>query len=229
MKFSILIPVYKENSLDTFLSFLEKELNDELYEIIVATADAVDPFVETASSKIKPVHCKTPGRGIQLNEAHKHAVGDVVVMLHADTILTRNHISEIKKAVENGFDMGAFLLSVDSERFFVRIAEFFTNLRTRIFKSPYGDQCIFIKNPGLKQIGGIKEVKILEDVELVKRAKKHKLKIYISPLKIKTSGRRWERKPFLNTLKNRILMLLYFAGVSENKIHHLYYNKFSKK
>lgn len=225
MKFSLLIPVYNEKSLNNFLKILEKELTGESYEIIVAYVGVIEPDPQI-SSKVKFINCQIPGRGIQLNEASKYAGGDVVVILHADTLLTSDHLEEIKMALDNGFDMGAFLLSIDSKKIFVRIGEFFTNLRTNIFKSPYGDQCIFIRNSKLNQIGGIKKVKILEDVDLVKRAKKQKLKIYISSLKIVTSGRRWEKHPILNTLKNRIIMLLYLFGVSEDKIYNLYYNRY---
>lgn len=225
MRFSLLIPVYNEKSLNNFLTILEKELIGESYEIIVAYVGVIEPDSHI-SSKVKFINCQIPGRGIQLNEASKYAGGDIVIMLHADTVFTAGHLTEIKMALDNGFDMGAFLLSIDSEKIFIRIAEFFTNLRTKIFKFPYGDQCIFIRNSKLNQIGGIKQVKILEDVDLVKRAKKQKLKIYISSLKIVTSGRRWEKYPILNTLKNRIIMLLYFFGVSEDKIYNLYYNKY---
>lgn len=225
MKFSLLIPVYNEKSLNSFLTILEKELLGESYEIIVAYVGVIEPDPQI-SSKVKFINCQIPGRGIQLNEASKYAGGDVVVILHADTLLTSDHLKEIKMALDNGFDMGAFLLSIDSKKIFVKIVEFFTNLRTKIFKSPYGDQCIFIKSSKLRQIGGIKEVKILEDVDLVNRAKKHKLKIYISSFKIVTSGRRWEKHPILNTLKNRIIMILYLFGVSEDKIYNLYYDKY---
>ncbi|MCA1980288.1 MAG: hypothetical protein LDL10_01995, partial [Calditerrivibrio sp.] len=106
-----------------------------------------------------------------------------------------------------------------------RILEFFVTLRTKLFKLPYGDQTIFIKKDSLVKIGGIAKIPLLEDIELIKRCKKNRLKFYFSRYHSITSPRRWEKMGVLKTtLKNLFILILYKLGVDEKKIYKIYYN-----
>lgn len=74
-------------------------------------------------------------------------------------------------------------------------------IRTRWFHVPYGDQAIFVKSTVLKKLGGIKNVRLLEDLDLVQRLKKNG---FGPPALIEapvfTSGRRWKEVGVCRTM-----------------------------
>ena len=45
-------------------------------------------------------------------------------------------------------------------------------LRTQYLHGPYGDQAIFVKHDCLRELGGMREWPIMEDLELVSRLNK---------------------------------------------------------
>ena len=64
---------------------------------------------------------------------------------------------------------------------------------------------------------------LMEDVELMQRIKKRGDNICILSDKVSTAPRRWEREGiFYCTLRNWIVILLYFFGVSPQKLVRYY-------
>ena len=63
----------------------------------------------------------------------------------------------------------------------------------------------------------------MEDVELMRRIKKLKGKIYLFKEKVITSPRRWEREGIIYcTLRNWILISFYYFGASPEKLFKYY-------
>jgi hypothetical protein len=88
---------------------------------------------------------------------------------------------------------------------------------------PYGDQAIFIRKSYFDKIGRFKEIPLMEDVELMRRIKKKGDKIFIIRDRVKTSARRWEKEGiFYTTLKNQILVSLYYLGINPHKLVKYY-------
>jgi len=97
------------------------------------------------------------------------------------------------------------------------------SLRSRWNRIPYGDQAIFVRKKYFDQIGGYKEIPLMEDVDLIRRIKKHGKKICILPDKVITSARRWESKGALyTTMRNQILVRLFYLGVSPHRLVKYY-------
>ncbi|MHC4242902.1 MAG: TIGR04283 family arsenosugar biosynthesis glycosyltransferase, partial [Planctomycetota bacterium] len=69
-----------------------------------------------------------------------------------------------------------------------------------------------------------KEIPLMEDVDLMRRIKKDRKKIYILPDKVITSARRWERDGTIyTTVRNQILMALFYLGVSPHRLAKHYW------
>ena len=118
---------------------------------------------------------------------------------------------------------GAFDLKIGSDRFIFKIIGNLASLRSRLTRIPYGDQAIFIRRDYFRTIGGYKDVPLMEDVELMQRIKRQGDKIFILKEKVITSPRRWEREGVLYcTLRNWIITILYFIGVSPDRLVKFY-------
>lgn len=202
MTISVIIPVFNEqNTINSAVS----RLND--CEIVVSDCNGRTLDVISSEKVIKVMTLK--GRGIQMNKGAEAAAGDILLFLHCDTKLPENWQESVMKVMENS-DYGAFLLGIDSERPIFRIIEFFSNIRCRLTKIPYGDQAIFMKK---EHFHGYKHYRIFEDFKLMQDAKNAGLKFGLINRKVRTSARRWEKEGVLSTtLRNWYLTLRYLSG-----------------
>jgi hypothetical protein len=83
--------------------------------------------------------------------------------------------------------------------FFFRWIELWVGVRNAVFGLPYGDQAIFVRRRVLEAMGGVPDVPLLEDLDLV-RGIKAQGRLALLPLAVTTSGRRYARGRRLRTL-----------------------------
>ncbi len=164
------------------------------------------------------------GRGNQMNLGASLAAGDILIFLHADTILPHDALELIETAMEDiSCIAGAFDLAIDSERPAFRLIEKAASFRSRMTRIPYGDQTIFIRKSGFRDLGGFNNIPIMEDVEFMRSIKKGKGKICIIGTAVLTSPRRWEKEGIVyTTLRNWLLIALYLCGVKPEKLIRFY-------
>ncbi len=164
-----------------------------------------------------------------MNAGAKAAQGEILIFLHADTGLPPNALNHIQHIMsEKKYVAGAFELSFDSERLGLKLIAKAASWRYRLLRLPYGDQAIFMPQEYFHRIGGFAEIPIMEDLELMRRIKKRKDKIYISKERVKTSARRWEKEGIVYcVLRTWMLASLYCLGVSPEKLAK-YYRHYKK-
>jgi rSAM/selenodomain-associated transferase 2 len=222
---SLIIPVLDETALiNTTIEHLHNlEENDEL-EIIVVDGDPEGKTLSAITHDDVRKRISSMGRGKQMNEGAAIASGGILLFLHVDTALPLDALKLIAAAMQKTtYVAGAFDLGIKSERSVFRVIEFAASLRSRITRIPFGDQAVFIRKEYFDVIGGFKEIPIMEDVEIMQRIKKRGDKIVILPQKTFTSSRRWEAEGILyGTLRNWVLQILYFFGISPRKLSRFY-------
>ncbi len=96
---SIIIPTLNEEKV------LKKTIESVLIqpnklEIIISDGGSTDNTLNIAKKYAKIVNSKK-GRGIQMNSGTKFANGDILLFLHADTILPKNATKKIKKILKD--------------------------------------------------------------------------------------------------------------------------------
>ncbi|MBS3168668.1 TIGR04283 family arsenosugar biosynthesis glycosyltransferase [Candidatus Woesearchaeota archaeon] len=222
-KFSIIIPVYNEEGINSLI----KELND-LELIKKAEIIVVDGNKNTTIKKIKFKGIikiiSEKGRAKQMNLGAKNAKGDILIFLHADTKLQKDALTKIEKALEDqSYVAGAFSLRLDSKNLFLKLVSFITSIRSKIVRIPYGDQAIFIRKNYFKKINGFRDIPILEDVELMRSIRKNCNCIKILDEEVISSARRWNEKGIIKTTyTNRKIMFLYMLGFTPEKLVEIY-------
>jgi rSAM/selenodomain-associated transferase 2 len=194
-------------------------------EIIVADGGSKDRTREAAESypEVRVVRSE-PGRGNQMNSGASHARGELLLFLHADTVLEKGWHDDIAAALRSDEVIGgAFTFAIDNPMQKYRGVEAWVSMRCRIFRLPYGDQAIFIRRSAFEKLSGYKDMPLMEDVDLVTRMKKLG-RIALLKTKAVTSGRRWVSKGLIRTAAiNQVTMLLYLLGVSPHRLARLYY------
>ncbi|OGP63584.1 MAG: hypothetical protein A2V65_06870 [Deltaproteobacteria bacterium RBG_13_49_15] len=148
----------------------------------------------------------------------------MLLFLHADTLLDSGAFEKIMSAMSQPqIAAGAFQLGIRSGKIVYRIIEKAVSFRTRFSRIPYGDQGIFIRKNTFFQMGGFKDISIMEDVDLMRRIKRSKRKIVLLSEKAYTSSRRWEKEGILYcTLRNWALISLYLLGLPPSRLARFY-------
>jgi len=224
-KLSVIIPVFNESRIiNAAIDHLYHLKSAGSFEIIVVDGNpAGDTIKAITRPGVKKV-ISAKGRGLQMNTGAAIAAGDVLLFLHADTMLSHDALEQIFKLFEQDDVVGgAFDLGIQSKKKIFRLIEKMASIRSRLTGIPYGDQAIFLEKRFFDRVGGFKDIPIMEDVELMRRIKKAGLKIKFVPRKVQTAPRRWEKEGIVYaTLRNWTLMTLYLLGVSPQKLKKFY-------
>jgi len=227
---SIIVPAYLEGSelAKLIRSLLRNHDFKELIVVDVGSDKLTAEFgvssqeAEVDREKFKFITTDRTGRGYQMNVGASQATGDILLFLHADTILPANAVTLIQQAAEN-CRWGRFKVKIDATGFIFRIIESFMNWRSMITSIATGDQAIFIYRMDFEKLNGYSEIPLMEDIELSRRLKKISCPNFIdSP--VVTSARRWRQNGVGKTiLLMWSLRFLYWIGVGPNHLAKLYY------
>lgn len=182
-------------------------------EIIVVDGGSDDDTVELARRHADKVLERTGGLFAQLNHGARAASGDVLMFHYADVQFPVKGHDAIDRALEDERVVGgafALLFASGSSRY--RVIAGGANLRNRVRLGPFGDQSIFVRAAAFDKVGGFREGRFLEDLQLVERLRRRgRFRLLDEP--VRASVRRWERMGVLRTLTSHWwLCALYLAG-----------------
>ncbi|MFZ2447860.1 MAG: TIGR04282 family arsenosugar biosynthesis glycosyltransferase [Syntrophobacteraceae bacterium] len=166
------------------------------------------------------------GRGIQQNAGATLARGDIFFFLHDDTIPPPDFAYHIRAAcARSGMSLGCFRLAFCPDRLSMGLVAKWANLRTTLFKLPYGDQGLFCSRDTFERAGGFRLEYLLEDVDLVRRCRKLG-RLLMLPIPVHSSSERYLRKGVLSaSFENHLTMLLFHLGVSSRELYSIYYRQ----
>ena len=201
-----------------------EEINLETnVEIIVADGGSRDGTVQIARSAGVKVISGPAGRASQMNAGARAACGEILLFLHADTLLPGGFDAMVvRELAREGVVAGAFPLKIDGTGASLRWVEKGVNWRSRFLCLPYGDQAIFIKNKLFWEIGGFPEIPIMEDFALMHRLRRLG-KVAIAPAPVLTSPRRWQKLGVLRAiLINQLIIIGYLLGVPPARLARWY-------
>ena len=226
MKLSIVIPTLNEAPhIVTTLETLQP-LRRQGHEVIVADGWSDDDTLSLAQPLADIALRATPGRAHQMNAGAAQAGGDVLLFLHADTLLPDNADRIIADNLSaSGKTWGRFDVRLSGHQTLLRPVEFMMNARSRISGIATGDQAIFVKQGTFDAIDGFPEIPLMEDIAMSRL-----LKTTGSPLCLRqtvtTSSRRWERHGIVRTiLLMWCLRLAFFLGADPRWLAHAYYGR----
>ena len=163
------------------------------------------------------------GRAAQMNAGAAMCQSDVLLFLHADSLIDSGHIQAVRQAMKDA-DMvgGRFDLHIDGDDQPFPLIARLINWRSRISRISTGDQAMFVRRAVFRRLGGFPEQPLMEDVELSKRLKRQG-DIACLRKTVTTSGRRWQKQGVIRTvLLMWKLRLLYWLGVSPGKLAQMY-------
>lgn len=221
MGISVVIPALNESAaIESTLGCLTRLRG--IREVVVVDGGSSDNTVAIASRYCRVI-ASPPGRAVQMNTGARNVSGNVILFLHADSIVTQKGIDLLARTINNPQIVGGgFGVEFDDNSVLFRLIALCSNMRARFFKVLFGDQGIFIRLDVFRNINGFPEIPIMEDWELCRKMKSAG-KIVLLPATILTSSRRWRKYGIWKTiwLMHKI-KLLYVLGVSPTELKKMY-------
>lgn len=224
MKLSVIIPALDEEArigqrLD------ELKALPGLHEVLVVDGGSRDATPRIAASHAEVRVIAAPrGRAHQMNAGAAASTGDVLLFLHADTVLPFDAPSQVEAALAApGVVGGAFRTWTIDETGTVPWAPWLhlADLRSRYAALPYGDQAIFVRRSAFESVGGFPAQPLMEDLELSLRLRRLG-ELRVVPRVVLVSGRRFIARPLTYTFLVNVFPALYRLGVSAATLARLY-------
>lgn len=218
---SVIIPTLNEEQ--AIAATLRRTRQPGVREIIVVDGGSVDETRALAYRQADLVLSAARGRAAQMNAGAARAAGEVLLFLHADTLLPDGFAQAVAATcMRPGVIGGRFDADLVPPTPLLRLTGELMNWRSRLTRIATGDQAIFIRTDVFRQLGGYADIPLMEDVDLSRRMKRAG-KIACLRQRVTTSARRWQAHGVVRTiLLMWSLRTLYFFGVSPVRLRRLY-------
>jgi len=218
---TVVIPTYNsEKTIENTLNSIYKYFN----KIIIVDANSSDMTIEISKKyKIKIIK-SMKGRGPQLVLGAENANTDWIFFLHSDTTINKNNIIDINKFIKNALNnnkAASFKIRFNTNNIWANLLSILVNIRSKYLKLPYGDQGLLISKSFYKNIGGYKNLPIMEDVEIIRAIGFRNIKILNSY--IITDAARFKNQGWIcRSMINLFCLTLFFLGFNINNINKIY-------
>ena len=226
MTLSIVIPTFQEAAHIGATLDAARALGPGV-EIVVVDGGSSDGTARIARDRgARVLDAENRGRARQMNQGAAAATGDVLLFLHADTILPRDAASAIDSILADpAVAGGCFRLRFDDDHVLLRMSSALNRFSFRLFH--YGDCAYFVRRSTFAEMGGFHVMPLLEDIDFWLRLNRGR-RVVVARTCVLTSARRFRqvgvvRQQALATL----IVALYMLGVGAPRLARLYH-RFTK-
>lgn len=206
---SVIIPTYnEETALPETLRHLLRQAGD--YEVFVADGGSTDRTREIVNAEPRVRLVTAPkGRALQMNAGAKHATGEWLLFLHADTLLPVSALARLNALeADSTIQAGGFLHRFSGDDWRLRVVSFLDNFRCRRSRIIYGDQAMFVRRALFERLGGFPDQPILEDVAICEKLIQVVTPVLLSP-PVLTDSRKFVKMGIWRSFARVLLIILH--------------------
>lgn len=157
-----------------------------------------------------------------MNAGARIATGKYLMFLHADTLLGEDFAAEFNTWVRSNPVWGFSPVRLCGSAFWCRVIETSINLRTGVTSGASGDQAQIVREDFFWELGGFKEIELMEDIDLSYRLRRLCPPQLLTSAVV-TSSRRWRYQGVIRTVCLMwFLRACFRLGVSTKRLAQIY-------
>lgn len=237
----IVIPVFNESKkvpalLDNLFVEADKLKHQKIkVNVLVVDGGSTDEtIIKLKKYPVRILISEQRGRGNQLALGYEKSTSDLVLFLHADSILKSDALTKMVAAFQKNPSLAWGVLGhvYDEKKIKLKFIEILNYFRFNYLGIAFGDQGMFFRREVLAKINAPK-IPLMEDVEISLRLFRYPNRINLNGLLI-GSARRWVNRNFFNSFFQVIYLCLKYIvcrslGVNvqqlSEKMYKSYYSK----
>lgn len=229
---SVVIPTFNSEAklAKCFSALVPATIEGLVRQVVVADGGSTDATLKISEASGADIVSAKPGRGSQIAAGISAARSPWLLVLHSDTVLEANWQDDAAKFMESA-DLGhgparaaAFRFALDDTGAMPRLVETFVHWRSSMAKLPYGDQGLLISRRLHDEIGGYRQIELMEDIDIVRRIGRRRMKILRA--RAMTSPERFVSDGYLSRIaRNQACLVLYAFGVPPSRIAGFYHGR----
>ena len=226
---SVVIPTLNsQRGLPQTLAALVPAAMDGLVrEVVIVDGGSNDATAEIAEDAGAEFVRSVKGRGQQLAKGARLARSDWLLFLHADTVLQSGweveafrHIRDVEHGEKREM-AAAFRFALDDRGIGAAFLQWMVGVRCYLLKLPYGDQGLLISRRLYEEIGGFKDLVLMEDVDLIRRLGRRRITMLQSFAV--TSAKRYRNEGYgRRIIRNFFCLSLYLLCIPSRVIARIY-------
>ncbi|WP_308990929.1 TIGR04283 family arsenosugar biosynthesis glycosyltransferase [Mariniflexile litorale] len=193
-KISIIIPILNEAEIieNLLIYILKNTSKDNVSEIIIVDGGSTDGSQSIVSKFSNSILLNSKkGRAKQMNLGAKHATGNILYFLHADSFPPKNFDQFIVDEVKKNNQAGCFRMQFNSTHWWLKLVCWFTQFNHPACRG--GDQSQFITKRLFEDIGGFNESYVIYEDNILIQALYERKQFVVINKKLKTSARLYQK------------------------------------
>ena len=224
-KFSVIMPVHRESPKLADVRRAVHAARSTLELLIVLNDASLAGRITAEGPSEKVVLCERRGRGFALLHGARNAQGELVLLLHADTVLPAGWDAAILRAMEDPrVAGGGFHMTFDKSSPWLDFIVRFSDLQVRMGFAMWGDRAVFARDVVLKKCLQALEVPLFEDIRLSKALRRHGRLAFLDE-RVVTSAEHFRRNgQYRQTGRIIVARTWYAFGGDTGRIYDYYYS-----
>ena len=221
---SIIVPIYnEEKTIRDFIYNLYCLHDIDKHEVLFidgGSSDKTHEILDELSYFGYSYHISDKkGRANQMNYGAKISKGDILWFVHCDSVLQKD---VIEKVLACPTEVGCLKIRFYPSSFPMWVNSLVSNMRASITNLAFGDQAIFLTKKVFNEIGGYKDMPLMEDYRISEDLSARSYKITVIDSPITASTRRYKGKPLSTMWQMQKFQRMYRQGVPVEELAKLY-------
>jgi hypothetical protein len=195
------------------------------FEVLLVTQETLKNSLGPLLPHERIIVTSKKGRGCVLAEGVREARGNIIVLVHADTVLPDHWDRVIIEALDDETVIGGgFSLAMDMSNGFLRLLVALSTVLFYVNGELWGDRALFVRSSFITQHLEEFEIPMMEDVRLTLMMQRYG-RVVLLKEKVVTSAATFRKYGLVrNSIRILLVRLWYGVGRDLQKIYEYYYD-----